>query len=136
MRLRQQQVEEPPSRAGRAFDELQIFGAEHHGAQHAEIIGQPPHGTAVERQAAFSGGPVHLDVVFALPDTRSADEITFLPMPHHVRAADAAEGSQGGEEINGFEHVGLALRVVAEQQVESGREIHVEPRVIAEVTQT
>ena len=38
MRLREQQINEPPTRARRAFDELQIFGAKHHGAQRAEMM--------------------------------------------------------------------------------------------------
>ena len=54
-------------------------------------------------------------------------------MPDHLRAADAAERAQRGHEINRFENVCLALRVVAEQQVKAGREIRVQPRVIAEV---
>ena len=33
-------------------------------------------------------------------------------------------------------NVRLALRVVAEQDVEAGRKIHVQPRVIAEVTES
>jgi len=54
----------------------------------------------------------------------------------HLRAADAAERPQRGHEINRFENVGLALRVVAEQQMEAGREIRVQPRTIAEVPES
>ena len=54
-------------------------------------------------------------------------------MPDHLRAADAAERAQRGHEINRFEDVRLTLGVVAEQQVEAGREIRVQPGVIAEV---
>ena len=67
---------------------------------------------------------------------RAANKIALLPVPDHLRAADAAKGAQRGHEVNGFENVGLALRIVAEQQVEAGREIHVQPRVVAEVTES
>ena len=56
-------------------------------------------------------------------------------MADHLRAADAAERAQRGHEINRFEDIRLALRVVAEQQMEAGREIRVQPGVIAEVPQ-
>ena len=57
-------------------------------------------------------------------------------MPDHLRAADAAERAQRGHEINRFEDVRLALRVVAEQQMEARRKIRVQPRVIAEVPES
>ena len=66
----------------------------------------------------------------------AADEIALLPVPDHLRAADAAERAQRGHEINRFEDVRLALRVVAEQQMEAGRKIRVQPRVIAEVAKS
>jgi len=72
----------------------------------------------------------------ALPHHVAADEITFCAVPDHLRAADAAKGTQRGHEINGFEDVGLALRVVAEEQMEAGRKIHVQPRVVAEVSES
>ena len=56
-------------------------------------------------------------------------------MPDHLRAADAAERAQRGHEINRFEDVRLALRVVAEQEMEAGREIRVQPGVIAKIPQ-
>jgi hypothetical protein len=55
---------------------------------------------------------------------------------NHLRAADAAKGTERGHEVDGFEDVGFALSVVAEQQVEAGRKIDVEPRVIAEVAKS
>ena len=66
----------------------------------------------------------------------AADEITFRPVPNHLRPAHAAKGAQRGHEIDRFENVRLALRVVAEQQVKAGRKIRVQPRVIAEVTES
>jgi hypothetical protein len=57
-------------------------------------------------------------------------------VPDHLRAADAAERPQRGHEINRFKDVRLALRVVAEQQVEARRKVGVQPRVIAEVPES
>jgi len=51
-----------------------------------------------------------------------------------LRAADATERPQRREQLNGFENVGLSLRVAAKEHVKAGREIRVEPRVIAEIT--
>ena len=58
------------------------------------------------------------------------------PLLADLRAADATKRPQRGHQINRFKDVGLALRVVAEQQVEAGRKIHVQPRVVAEVTES
>jgi len=73
--------------------------------------------------------------MLTLTDDFSANEITALSVPNHLCAADAAKGSQRGHEINRFEDVGFALGVVAEQDVESGRKIGVQPLVIAEVAE-
>jgi hypothetical protein len=49
--------------------------------------------------------------------------------------ADAVERAHRGREINS-ENVGLALRIVAQTQMEAAREIRVRPRVIAEVAKS
>ena len=68
-----------------------------------------------------------------LPDHFAADEVALLPVPDHLRAAHAAKRAQGGNEIDGFENIGLPLGVVAQQQVEARRKINIQPRVIAEI---
>ena len=73
--------------------------------------------------------------MFALTGDIAADEITLLAVPDHLRAADTPERAQGSHEINRFEDVRLALRIVAEQQMEAGREIRVQPDVIAKIPQ-
>src|ERR1700679_1980411 len=66
----------------------------------------------------------------------AADKITFRAVPDHLRAADAAKRPQRGHEVNRLKDVRLALRVVAEQQMESRQKIRVQPRVIAEVSES
>jgi hypothetical protein len=74
--------------------------------------------------------------MIALPHHIAAHEIAFRAVPDHLRAADTAKGAQRGHEINRFEDVRLALGIVAEQQVEAGREIRVKPRIIAEIAES
>ena len=57
-------------------------------------------------------------------------------MADHLGAAHASKGSQCRNQINRFEDVGLALRIVTEQHMESGRKAGVQPLVIAEVTES
>ena len=57
-------------------------------------------------------------------------------VPHHRRAADAAKGAEGGEQVDGFEQVGFALGVVSEEEVNPGRKVGVQSRIIAEVSKT
>jgi hypothetical protein len=118
MGLREQQVHEPPPDPPGALDEEQIFGAEDHGAERAQVIGELANRLGVEAEAALARRPVHFDVVLALADDGAADEIAFLAVSNQWRAADAAEGAQGSEEVDGFEDVGFALGIVAQQQVQ------------------
>ena len=69
-------------------------------------------------------------------DDFGADEVAFLAVADHLRAADAAEGAQRGEQVDGFEDVGFALRVVAEEDVEARRKVRVQAGVIAELPQS
>ena len=136
LRLRQQQIQKPPPRAGGAFDELQIFRAKNHRAQHAEIIRKFFHRLAVEARLRSRADQYILISCSPCADDFAADKIAFRAVPDHLRAADAAKRAQRGHEINGFENIGLALRVVAEQHMEAGRKIRVQPRVIAEVAKS
>jgi len=63
----------------------------------------------------------------------AADKVAFLPVPDHLRAAHAAKRAEGSNEINGFQYIGLALGVVAQQQMEAGRKINIQPRAIAQI---
>ena len=74
--------------------------------------------------------------MLSLADHPAAGEIAGLAVPHHVGAAHPAKGAQGGEQVNRLKHIGLALRVVAQQQVEAGREVHVQPRIVPKVSET
>ena len=134
--LCEQQIQKSSARPRRAFDELQVFRAKNDRPQRAKIIREFFHRLAVERKISFARRPEHFYLTLALPDDFPADKITARAVPDHLRAADSAKRPQRGHEINRFENVGLALRVVAEQQVEAGRKIGVQPRVIAEVTES
>ena len=56
-------------------------------------------------------------------------------MPDDLRVADATERAQRGQQVDGLEQVGFALRVAAEQHVKTRLERDVEPPDIPEVTQ-
>ena len=64
-----------------------------------------------------------------------ADEVPRLVVADHLRAADSTKGTQGRQQINGFEDIRLALRVVAEDQMEARREIDIQARVISKIPQ-
>jgi hypothetical protein len=74
--------------------------------------------------------------VFPLTDDFAANEVTLLPVANHLRTANSPKRTQSGHQINGFENIRFSLSIIAKQQVESGRKIHVQPRIIAEVTET
>ena len=132
----QQQVEEPPTHPGGSFDELQVFCAKNHRAQHTQVVGQLSNSAAVQAQLPLGRRPIHFDLVLALADDLGADEIAFLSVSHHLRAAYAAKRAERREQINRFENVRLALSVMAEQQVKTEREMGIQPRVIAEIAKS
>jgi hypothetical protein len=136
MCLRQQQVNKAASRAGGSFDQLKVFGAEDDNANGAEVIGQFADRLVVQAEFALGIGPIHFDFVFTLPHDLAADEVAFLAVPNHLRAANTAERAQRGHQIDCFQDIGLALGVVAKQNLESWSEINVQPRVIAEVAKS
>src|SRR5207245_2851473 len=96
----------------------------------------PPYRTRVQPESALLHRPVNLDRVRALSHHPGADEISLLPMPHHLRAADAAKGAHGGEQINCFEYICLSLCVWTEQQVKARSEIHFQAGVVSEIAQS
>ena len=133
VRLRQQQIQEPPSHPRRAFDELHVLGAKHHHPHGTQVVTQLAHHLIVEAQFSLAGGPIHFDVAHGLADDACADEITLLLVPDHLGAADAAKGPQGGEQVDGLEDVRLALGIFTQQKMKTGSEIHVQARIIAEI---
>jgi hypothetical protein len=135
MRLRQEQVHEAAAEPGGAFDQLQIFTAKNDGAQSSEIIAEFANGLAIEGQFAFPRGPINFDFVIDARCDGRADEISLLAVTNHLRASNAAKGAKGGNQINGFQYVGLALGVVAKKQMESRGKISVQPGIIAKAAQ-
>jgi len=134
--LGEQKVEKAAARTAGALDEFEVLGAEDDGAERAQVAAEFFDGLGIEREVTFAGGPVHFDVVLAGADDAAAAEVAFLAVPDHLGAADAAEGAESGEKVDGLEDVGLALGVVAEEELEARGKVDVQPRVIAEVTKS
>ena len=74
--------------------------------------------------------------MIALANDLAADEIALLPVANHLTAANSTERPQRRHQINGLENIGLSLGIVAKEQMETGWEIGIEPRVVAEITKT
>ena len=68
-----------------------------------------------------------------LPDSSASDEITSLAVLDQLTSADSAKRTKRRHQINGLENVSLSLRVISRQQMEAGREIDVESRVVSEI---
>ena len=134
--LAEQKVHEPPSAACGAFDQLQVFAAENHCSERAEIIREPSHVLAVECELALCCGPKELDVMARWADEVASDEVPALAVANQLLTACAAEGPQRGKQVDCFQKVCFALRVVAKQQVKPRAEIYIQPGVIPEITQT
>ena len=65
----------------------------------------------------------------------SPDKITSLVVANHLRAANAPKRSQRRENINRLQNVRFPLRIIPKEQVQPGRELEIQPPVIAEVSQ-
>jgi len=72
--------------------------------------------------------------VLALTDYFAPDEISLLAVADHLGSANSPERAQGGDQVNRLENIRFALRIVSQQQVKPGSKICIQPRVIAEVT--
>lgn len=135
MGLCQEQIQETASAAGRALDQLEIFGAEDDHSQGSQVIDEAADGLTIQAQFPLGGGPVHFDVAFAGGDDLAADEVGLLGMADHLSAAHATEGAQCGQEVDRLQNVGFALRIVSQQHLEAGSEVHVQPGVVAKIAQ-
>jgi hypothetical protein len=135
-RLGEEEIEEASSAAGGAFDEEEVFGAEDDGAEFAEEIGHLTDGLAIELDGFFAGGPIQLEFMADLGFEVGAHEVTGGTAADHLGTADAAEGAEGGEEVEGFEDIGFALGIVTDQQVKAWGEGEVQARIIPEVTES
>jgi len=51
-----------------------------------------------------------------------------------LRAPDPAKGAKRRNQINGFQNVRLALRVIPQKKMKTRGKISIQPRVIAEIT--
>jgi hypothetical protein len=133
VRLREDQIEIAPAPARGTFDELNVFRAKDHAAEDTQKFGHSANGTAINGEVAFPGRPENLYLVIPGVMGFPTDEKSFLPVAKHLRACDSAKGAQSREQINRFENVGFALCVVAQKEVEAGRELDVEPPVVPKI---
>ena len=135
-RSREQEVEKAAAGAGGAFHELQVLGAEDDGTQGAQVIRQASHGLAIQGEFALGQGPIHFDFVRGDALDRGSDKVAFRAVPNQLRTAYAAEGAERGEQVDGFQDVGLALCIIPQQEVEAWRKISIQPRVVAEIAKS
>ena len=132
----EEKIKEAPAAASCTFDELEILSAKGDGAEGAEVIGELADGLFVEGEATLVFAPVKFDGVRGSGDDAAAHEPAGLAVADHRRAAHAAEAPQGGEQMNGFEQVGFALRIAAEQHVKARPEVGIEPPVVSKIAQS
>jgi len=65
----------------------------------------------------------------------ASNKKSLLAVPDHLRATHTAKRAKGGEQIDCFENVGFALRIISKKQMESRAELAVEPPIIAKIAQ-
>ena len=133
LRLGKQEVNESAPNASGALHQLQVLRAENHRAKCAQIVSKFFDRLLIKLQSPFSTRPRHPDVVGARAHHAAAYKVATLSMPHQLRTAHAAERAQGTHQVDCLQQVCLALCIVAQQQVEAGREISVQPAVIPEI---
>src|SRR5690606_31251910 len=131
----QQQVKKSPPHTGCSRHELKVFGAEDHAAHQAEIVGESAYRLAIERATPFLRRPVQVQLLRRRRHKVPTREISSGPVPDHLGTADAAEGTQRGQQVNRLEDVRLALRVLPDQELETGFEIDVQSRVVPKIAQ-
>ena len=136
--LREHDIEEAAAAGGGAFDELHVIGGEEDGGDGAEDIGGAL-GDAVEAEAlggddavrTLASDDVELDGDIAggaggLGDD-AGDGLGIVALDDapgdEVGVGRRALGASGGEEEDGFEDVGLALGVGAEEEDGAGGEV-------------
>ena len=57
-------------------------------------------------------------------------------MAYHHGTTHTTKGAECGEQVQGFENVGLALPVASEQQVKARPEVAVQPAVVSKIPQS
>jgi hypothetical protein len=63
----------------------------------------------------------------------SGHKVSRLTVPNHLRTTNAAEGPQGRHQIDRLERVRLSLGIISQQKLKAWWNIHVQPRIIAEI---
>jgi hypothetical protein len=112
---------------------LNILGAKNDRAKNSEKIRKPPHRLGIHRKIPFAWSPIHFDLAAARLLNLAAHEKPGAPVPNHLAAGDAAKRSQRRQKVDRFENIRFALRVISQQQMKTGRELHIQSRVISKI---
>ena len=134
--LGKEEIQKTAATAAGSFHESEVFRAKGNGPKSAKVIGEAFDWLLVECESAFAGGPVDTDIMRACADGAAAYEPSGLAMTHHGCAAYATKGAQGGEQMQCFQNIGFPLGIAAEQEVESGFEVGIQPGVVPEIPQS
>ena len=138
--LREQRVEEAAASLPRPFDQLQVVGPEEHDPERADHIARPP-GNAVDGEpAGRAGGGTWTD---ADPDLQrpppgvgldaAADARCGLTESNQFRRLLRPRRAGQGQQRDGLEQIGLALRIPTEEHRGGPLQRQVQLCVVAKV---
>ena len=134
--LGEEEIQKTAAAPAGPFHKRQVFRAKGNGSKGAKVIGEALDWLLVDCESAFAGGPVDTDIMRACADGATAYEPSGLAMTHHGCAAHATKGAQGSEQMQCFQNIGFPLGIAAEQEVESGFEVGIQPGVVPEIPQS
>ena len=135
--LGEREVHEAPPCRGAVADEQEIVGAEIDGIQHAREITRALAGDLIDAHfPALAAGQLNLHGKVAAAGKDAAGEPCRVGVKGDHLLLRAGAGRLGAGEIDGgLEQVRLALRVLADDDVDRGIEGHALVRVVAEMLQ-
>ena len=146
--LREGDVEVAASESGRPADEVEVLRGEEDGAYLADDLRRASGGAVDAESLAGAGGDGlcaveaadrHFDADGAgeaLGFGDDAGDGRGLGVPvDEVAIGGRAGGADRRQEVDGFEEVGLALGVLAEEQQEAGRRVELQAAIVAEVVE-
>ena len=135
--LGEREVHEAPPCRGAVADEQEIVGAEIDGIQHAREVARALAGDLIDAHfPALAAGQLNLHGKVAAAGKDAAGEPCRVGVKGDHLLLRAGAGRLGAGEVDGgLEQVRLALRVLADDDVDRGIECHALVRVVAEMLQ-